>query len=142
MGQQDKELLLKDLNARLLYKTKYQIEVFSVKTSKSVQTVGILCSIEKIMNYYRAEFEYQHEFHNRIETRHNKIIIGSQLLIKPYLRPMSSMTEEEEEEYESIKCWKNEWELVDWLNAHHFDYRGLIEKGLALEAPKGMYKID
>ena len=29
---------------------------------------------------------------------------------------------------------------VDWLNAHHFDYRGLIEKGLALEAPKDMYK--
>jgi len=30
-------------------------------------------------------------------------------------------------------------ELFDWLNAHHFDYRGLIEMGLALEAPKGMY---
>ena len=27
----------------------------------------------------------------------------------------------------------------DWLNAHHFDYRGLIEKGLAIEAPEGMY---
>jgi hypothetical protein len=30
--------------------------------------------------------------------------------------------------------------LVDWLNEHHFDYRGLIEKGLALEAPEDMYK--
>lgn len=30
---------------------------------------------------------------------------------------------------------------IDWLNAHHFDYRGLIEKGLALEAPEGMYNI-
>ena len=30
-------------------------------------------------------------------------------------------------------------ELVDWINAHHFDYRGLIEKGLALEASKDMY---
>ena len=30
-------------------------------------------------------------------------------------------------------------EIYDWLNAHHFDYRGLIEKGLALEAPDGMY---
>ena len=29
---------------------------------------------------------------------------------------------------------------IDWLNAHHFDFRGLIEKGLALEAPEGMYK--
>jgi hypothetical protein len=33
-------------------------------------------------------------------------------------------------------------ELGDWLNAHHFDYRGLIEKGLALEAPEGMYKTE
>lgn len=32
--------------------------------------------------------------------------------------------------------------VVDWLNEHHFDYRGLIEMGLALEAPEGMYKID
>lgn len=31
--------------------------------------------------------------------------------------------------------------VFDWLNAHHFDYRGLIEKGLALEAPEEMYKI-
>ena len=30
-------------------------------------------------------------------------------------------------------------EIIDWLNAHRFDYRGLIEKGLALEAPEGMY---
>ena len=30
-------------------------------------------------------------------------------------------------------------EYLDWLNAHHFDYRGLIEKGLALVAPDGMY---
>lgn len=31
--------------------------------------------------------------------------------------------------------------LIDWLNTYHFDYRGLIEKGLALEAPEGMYEI-
>ena len=30
---------------------------------------------------------------------------------------------------------------VDWLNKHHFDYRGLIPRGLALEAPNDMYKI-
>ena len=32
--------------------------------------------------------------------------------------------------------------VLDWLNEHHFDYRGLIEKGLALEAPKNMYKTE
>ena len=77
--------------------------------------------------------------------------------VKPYLRPMSSMTEEEKEEFRQRFCY--EWEesvvelmhysieigdadcLIDWLNAHHFDYRGLIEKGLALEAPADMYKF-
>jgi hypothetical protein len=74
-------------------------------------------------------------------------------MVKPYLRPMSSMTEEERNEYLSIKMQETERvalaevyrpeaisEIMDWLNKHHFDYRGLIEKGLALEAPKGMYK--
>ena len=57
----------------------------------------------------------------------------------PYLRPMSSMTEEEKDEYskaiESL-LWTNE---LDFFNKYHFDYRGLIPKGLALEAPEGMY---
>ena len=35
----------------------------------------------------------------------------------------------------------NTLESYDWLNKHHFDYRGLIEKGLALKAPKGMYNF-
>lgn len=76
--------------------------------------------------------------------------------IKPYLRPMSSMTEEEEDEYDSmfsnarrIYCNCEYYDTVqeddipdfiDWLNDHHFDYRGLIEKGLALEAPEKMYE--
>ena len=73
----------------------------------------------------------------------------------PYLRPMSSMTKEEKNEYrhmlgatlnsegESIMfVYEEDFSLViDWLNAHHFDYRGLIDKGLALEASKNMYKI-
>lgn len=72
--------------------------------------------------------------------------------IKPYLRPMSSMTEEERKEYNkylfhgaSIGLMSNTetaYELIDWLNSHYFDYRGLIEKGLALEAPNDMYKNE
>lgn len=86
---------------------------------------------------------------------------------KPYLRPMSSMTEEERKEfdvitngergfYEDEDGWircdniHTKWgvwpkgcaEMLDWLKRHHFDYRGLIEKGLALEAPEGMYKTE
>lgn len=68
--------------------------------------------------------------------------------MKPYLRPMSSMTEEEKEELRNsnmviaISTSGDVGTTVigfDWLNAHHFDYRGLIEMGLALESPEGMY---
>ena len=68
----------------------------------------------------------------------------------PYLRPMSSMTEEEKEEF----CYLQDMVIyntkgpvtadvntyVDWLLSHHFDFRGLIKMGLALEAPKDMYE--
>ena len=88
--------------------------------------------------------------------------------IKPYLRPMSSMTDKEKEElrrefgaefrdedngrhtetygyvivYHNFKgeSWYIPFEAIDWLNARHFDYRELIPKGLALEAPKDMYE--
>ena len=67
---------------------------------------------------------------------------------KPYLRPMSSMTEEEKKEFSVLAVGTHlfkgplipSYDTLDWLNAHHFDYRGLIDKGLALEAPEDMYK--
>ena len=64
--------------------------------------------------------------------------------IKPYLRPMSSMTHEEKLEYRKTQwvyqadyCapeYFDDLESYDWLNKNHFDYRGLIRKGLALDA--------
>lgn len=70
--------------------------------------------------------------------------------VKPYLRPLSSMTEEEKKEYDKfyfiapgqhLAVFRENCERrTDWLNAHHFDYRGLIPMGLALEAPDDMYK--
>ena len=59
---------------------------------------------------------------------------------QPYLRPMSSMTQEEKQEYQRIiERWMYDSsysisDSFDWLNAHHFDYRGLIEKGFAIDA--------
>ena len=72
-------------------------------------------------------------------------LIAEDLIVKPYLRPMSSMTEEEKLEY--VIAWDSRQpylptEAMDWLNEYHFDYRDLIEKGLALEAPEGMYKTE
>jgi hypothetical protein len=66
--------------------------------------------------------------------------------IKPFLRPMSSMTDEEKKQYD-VFCLspylgideETASNFIDWLNAHHFDYRELIEKGLAIEAPEGIY---
>lgn len=60
--------------------------------------------------------------------------------IKPYLRPMSNITEKEKQERYKFSAFNN-IEVFDWYNAHHFDYRGLIEMGLAIEAPEGMYGV-
>ena len=58
-------------------------------------------------------------------------------LPKPYLRPMSSMTEEEKLMYEGLMIGTDNvsymLDVIDWLNKHHFDYRHLIEKNLAIE---------
>ena len=59
--------------------------------------------------------------------------------VKPYLRPMSSMTEEERQEYGLVLCDELTINQFDWLNRKMFDHRGLITIGLALEAPKGVY---
>ena len=56
--------------------------------------------------------------------------------IKPYLRPMSSMTEEEKNE---LSHYDNSVQRTDFFYSHHIDCRFMIENGLALEAPEDMY---
>ena len=140
MTKEDKELLLKDLCARLPY-------------GVIVRCVGI----PKNPYYDHTETDRDFELLSVCPKKGMVIIdhYGNYNIpfteCTPYLRPMSSMTEEEKKEVEeldgSIVCY-NEFEGgstlfdevgLDWLNAHHFDYRGLIEKGLALEAHRGMY---
>lgn len=62
--------------------------------------------------------------------------------IKPYLRPMSSMTKDEAAMIYNLKAEESFDELFDYYNERHLDYRGLIPKGLGLEAPSDMYKIE
>ena len=136
MTQEEIKLLLKDLSARLPYgvicKWKNDgysgggelIDICKVKTSK-----GYI--------YWDCYFEDEND----------DIPIE---IVKPYLRPMSSMTEEEAMEYANCgniiaNSPQNNYLIpnpncVDWLNSHHFDYRGMIEKGLAIEASEGMYE--
>ena len=140
MTQEEKRLLLKDLCARLPY------GVICVTTSvyyddddnEIGQAQGRLVSINK----HGASF-----VDDRDDTTFGADFEDNgQIGFKPYLRPMSSMTEEEKEEnemffhsYSTSLDERKSMERIDWLLEHHFDYRGLIEKGLALEAPKGMY---
>ena len=106
MTQEDKELLLKDLCARLPYGVKCYIKFDDGKTFKERTLVPVMIQDFK-----------KHSFISFI----------------PYLRPMSSMTEEERKEYWDITSVSNHCAAIDWLNAHHFDFRNLIEKGLAIE---------
>lgn len=151
MTQEDKKLVLKDISARVSCGVKMWFP----------SVIAPIVLDEFVLSVARRRDE---EF-------------------KPYLRPMSSMTDEELMEFGRLKYQDNEiWEIVemrvvkhdflnikrrnkhnegstwtfqisrteplrswmgiDWLNEHHFDYRGLIEKGLALEAPDGMYNKE
>ena len=135
MKKEDKDLLLKDLCARLPYGVIIEgLEHPEIMTIKHLAIISVMPTEP----------------------------------YKPYLRPMSSMTKEGTKElfkeigfeftcntcgipahynYEFAKQIKGiptitnvEFiKVIDWLNKKMFDYRGLIEKGLALEAPEGMY---
>ena len=127
MNQEEKELLLKDLCGRLPY---------GVKGNYQNSDDELLRKVTIMYRYLEPN---------------GMVMTGD---IKPYLFPLSSMTEEQEEEYG--KCYdidlangtKNLYDRldgkkvingypmynhIDWLNKNHFDYRGLIEKGLAID---------
>ena len=156
MTKEDKELILKDLCARSFYSVKVTVPIMSFIRGQGPYTEPIeLVSVNAVDMTCTVGDRYAQTSGIKMFNR------KGELVCKPYLRPMSSMTEEEFKEYHHIKYalvtnrsiyerfdigekYLNVGiipisEYVDWLNKHHFDYRGLIEKGLALEAPKGMY---
>lgn len=118
MEQKDKELLLKDLCARLPYGVKVQMADGAIEELLNVNVSTFICN-------------------------------GLRGLPKPYLFPLSSMTEEQKAYIHTnpdgvyiqifdnvvISASTNGFDNgFDWLNAHHFDYRGLIPMGLANDA--------
>ena len=146
MTQEDKELLLKDLSARLPYHVRCKIWLKEGTTEE-------------------GPLDLQHNYGNVLLDAfyYNKIKD-----IKPYLRPISSMTKKEVDELfhilkineENPKEWlkvndigiirlfteegKDFYEIaeaIDYLNSIHIDYRGMIENDLAIEAPEEMYNI-
>ena len=131
MTQEDKKLLLKDLCARLPYGV-------IVVTPKGR---GYVCDINLTI------FDYE------LGVNINPIIRDTFSIndVKPYLLPMSSMTEEQKKEYNNLQCYVPIYyyeykELVEEIELHptlesfeylyknHFDYRGLITMGLAIDA--------
>ena len=124
MTQEEKDLLLKDLCGRLPY--------------------GVKCEV--IRRRIDGEMLYIRNGSDALELTVNNVkeLVSDNLYeIKPYLFPLSSMTEEQEKEwrYTLSSDYNITYDTVDWLNAHHFDYRGLIEKGLANDATNlGIYK--
>lgn len=125
MKKEDKELLLKDLSARLPY---------GVKISKA-NVIYPMTGINIALGYVELAVS-------------ERVLIGD---ARPYLHPLSSMTEEEDKELREKNIFiaistsgtvETTIDGFDWLNKNMFDYRGLIEKGLALEALERMYDFN
>ncbi|MDY3966438.1 MAG: hypothetical protein SOZ25_09815 [Prevotella sp.] len=120
MTQEDKELLIKDLTARLPYGVKIELSWWVMGEWISIDTTLEADHIEELLNDEDGDTE-----------------------IEPYLFPISRMTEEQK-----MFLRQQNWciaisasgtvettiEGINWLNKNHFDYRGLIEKGLAINA--------
>lgn len=146
LSNSDKELLLKDLCARLPY---------GVKCNVGEKIPYTLCRIEiDNVNGHLLDF---------IETKDGLDMQVYLSEVKPYLFPLSSMSREQKEELENLGWYFDNFEihnvseclgtyreyvahsdcfaLIDWLNKNHFDYRGLINKSLALDATNlGIYE--
>lgn len=136
MTQEDKKLVLKDLCARLPYGVKCIVTKSRTEEGQEgdVGKIGWVC-LEGVDCIGDRE-PFFSEFGN----------------FKPYLFPLLSMTDKQKVEYNSLRdlvpteqqCeignllgdfeFVDNWKSIDYLNANHFDYRGLIEKGLAIDA--------
>ena len=143
MTQEDKELLLQDLSARLPYGVKFTLSGNIIYTMKGIDLI--------VTDEGNWEYAVTAKGIEPIEIEY----------IKPYLFPLSSMTDGQLKEMQEIignpneacisvntsglELWLNSvdtdptiwldtiFEVQDWLNANHFDYRGLIGKGLAID---------
>ena len=134
--ENSKQLLLKDLTARLPYGVKIELTWWVMGEGTCINTTLEPDHIEQLLNDEYGDTE-----------------------IKPYLRPLSSMTEEEfddmfnklysaqEEFFRNCSNTDTIGKIIakdsvryDYLNKKMFDYRGLIPKGLAIEVTEGMYE--
>ena len=137
MEQEEKDLLMKDLCSRLPYGVKILYKGWDSDHGCEFFTDEDLIGIDDRFIYTLWRGERQ---------KHSIVGLLSITDYKPYLRPMRSMTKEERDEYIRMLCkvgftefHKTADKILDFLYKNHFDFRGLIPKDLALEAPEGMY---
>lgn len=111
MTQKDKELLMRDLSCRIPY--------------------GVIVNVYRMPNVKLTSVSWYDEV--SVEDSVGLYPISE---VKPYMFPLSSMTEEQQISLTKFVTndIKGENILYDWYNKNHFDYRGLIEKGLAIDA--------
>lgn len=127
-----KEMLIDEISNRLVYTVK--VWVTNIETPLEVKHILTIKSINSDGLIFFETNEYGIGHLNVDDCR-------------LYLRSMPSMTEKEREEYNKLHEELKEGKLKEskfsdynrWLYSHHFDFNGLIEKGLAIEAPEGMY---
>lgn len=145
MKKEDIEILVKDLCARLPYNT----------------------MIHGVYAYENPDYDCGRDPDKILYSENDSVLLPSDIDwiemyaadIKPYLFPMSSMSDEQREEFIKFSAYEvrdedcgrhkelyyydmvghedklyPNYDSIDWLNAHYFDYRGLIEKGLAIDA--------
>ena len=127
MTKEDKMLLIKDLSSRLPY---------AVHVQHISGVSGILRDISIYHKYDENDNIYDAICYTDLFKDGSSIGIEQ---FKPYLFPLSSMTEEQEKEYNNLNCYElgcfpHSEEALDYLTKNHFDYRHLIEKGLAIDA--------
>ena len=140
MTQEEKDLLLQDLCGRLPYGVKIELRN-SQKYHHENISKGNRNTIDKLKGFTGKYFTIYHDNPLDWDWADNEIEVED---IKPYLFPMSSMTGVEVLEYISLKesiiaCddityYFETYESINWLNKNHFDYRGLIPRGLAKDA--------
>ena len=141
MTPEQKDLLLKDLCARLPYGVNveytFKVTVIATNVEEIMTRPLFLCSINTLDNMTVSGID---------DDGDETICFFDE--VKPYLFPMSSMTEEQRVEAfallnncdyytidNTIKWLDNHpIKFFDWCNKNHFDYRGLIEQGLAIDA--------
>ena len=121
---QEKKLLLEDLCNRLSY--------------------GVKCNVGEETPYTLSGIEIDDVNGHLFDFVEKKNGLNMQVYlseVKPYLFPLSSMTDELKEEYQclldnqySFDANGNIFTLQDFYCKYHIDYRGLIEKGLAIDA--------